>query len=132
MLARKIGAVATFIAVACVLFAGASPAARADGDTACDLKCISDYIKALDRCMLQEKGDARDTCNAAAKRAFEACERGCVAQNNACYDKCDRKAKREHKKCDAMEDGPDRAKCRAAVEERRGNCYRDCNRKGKG
>lgn len=47
-----------------------------------------------------------------------------------CYDKCDKKADEEHKLCDGMPDGPGKAKCRQAAEEHRGDCYRDCNKKG--
>lgn len=45
-----------------------------------------------------------------------------------CQDKCDEKAAEGHKKCDAMEDGPGKAKCRQAVQEQWSNCYTDCRR----
>ena len=48
---------------------------------------------------------------------------------DACKDKCDEEAAKAHKLCEGMKDGPEKAKCRQVVEEQRGDCYRECNRK---
>jgi len=47
----------------------------------------------------------------------------------ACKRRCDRKAAAGHKKCNQVPPGPERGKCRQVVEEQRGYCYGDCERR---
>lgn len=76
---------------------------------------------------------ARETCLASSVSLHEKCVRACSSGDDveACKRRCDRKASAGHRKCARLKPGPERAKCRQAVEEQRSTCYRDCEREAK-
>lgn len=73
----------------------------------------------------------QERCQRNANEREAACYQGCTPNDlDACKRGCDRKARAGHKKCEGLPVGsPERAKCRQAVEDQRGSCYRECERK---
>ncbi|MEZ4298441.1 MAG: hypothetical protein R3B70_26050 [Polyangiaceae bacterium] len=96
---------------------------------ACFEKCLSDYEDAAAVCGKMEDETKRRACQDAAYATYKSCRGTCQNVYNACKDKCDEKATEAHKLCEAMKDGPGKAKCRQVAEEQRANCYRDCEKK---
>lgn len=129
------------VAFAFVFCAAASGVASMPGDavarepaSGCEGKCERDYVEEAAKCgKMDDEGD-RLRCQTSAHERYSTCRQGCPKADDleACKRGCDRKAKAGHKKCDDLPEGsPERGKCRQVVEEQRGSCHRECDRKWK-
>lgn len=125
--ARGLGVVA---AVAFVCALGWSVQATAEG---CRDACARQRAEAENVCSKVDTAQ-QERCRRNADEAMRTCSRRCPSGRDeieACKQVCNEVAAEEMKKCEKMKPGPGRAKCRQVVEERRGNCYGDCERRYK-
>jgi len=89
---------------------------------------LTDYVDEAAKCGKIENETQRRACQDVAFLSYKSCGLNCTKKHNACKDKCDEKAAEGHKICEGMQNGPGIAKCRQAVEEQRGDCYRNCDK----
>ncbi len=112
-------------------FTGGPPEECSADRGACAGDCLDLLGDAESTCNNLTDDEQRRACHEAAQPRYQLCRERCAGDDKeACRRKCDQKAAREGRKCKKLPEGsPERAKCWQAVEERRGYCYGDCDRK---